>query len=185
MREQSPASNSPDDSGSIVAISSVLGCHLATTAVPETKSSRGLGTLKVLQDASAVGERLKELFIEVSPFIELYTGRVCPRCTQVCCTQRHAFADERDLIFMHALGIDAELPDSERPLEGACQWLGPAGCEKPRWMRPFRCTWFFCEPLLRVMEDGPQRGYRRLIGMMGEMVRLYSELPSSSTETTS
>jgi|GEM_PF-979802 len=151
-----------------------------TDLSPETKSCCSPESMKEAQDAFAAAERLKELFTQISPLIEYYIREVCAECREVCCRQKHAFPDERDILFTSTLGITVEVSDPERLPDEPCECLGPSGCLKPRWMRPFRCTWFFCEPLIRSMEEGPQKGYRRLIGMMGEMVRLYAELSTAS-----
>jgi hypothetical protein len=47
-------------------------------------------------------------------------------------------------------------------------------------MRPFRCTWYFCEPLLAALNNGPQKKARRLSAALQEMIDLYAELPASS-----
>jgi hypothetical protein len=43
-------------------------------------------------------------------------------------------------------------------------------------MRPFKCTWYFCEPLLSALNNGPQRKARRLTEDFEEMLRLYGAL---------
>ncbi len=119
-------------------------------------------------------EKLRMLIEEVSPLIEQYTREVCPGCTEVCCAQRHAVPDAEDLRFFRDLGADIPELDHDRTAWEPCQFLGPAGCGRPRWMRPFRCTWYFCAPLLRALEDGPARRYRQLVGILGEIATLRS-----------
>jgi hypothetical protein len=119
---------------------------------------------------------LKHLLIETSPLIEGYTKEVCPACVDVCCKQKHGVFQERDIIYRNALGADVPLHDESRSPEGPCQFLGPGGCTLPRWLRPFKCTWFFCDPILQAMNEGPRRENRRFIEALGEMVKLYNEL---------
>lgn len=125
--------------------------------------------------AEEIAIRLKGLLTEVSPLIEEYTQRVCPLCEDVCCKQKHASPEERDLIYMKLTGISEyilEAPDPEEP----CQFLGEKGCIKPRWQRPLRCTWYFCERLLKEMDQGDQRKARRLIEAIKEIIELSRKL---------
>lgn len=120
--------------------------------------------------------KMKRLLIESSPMIEDYTREVCPACAEVCCRQKHGMFRKNDIVYLHALGVEVPPRDPGRPLEGPCEWMGPRGCDRPRWLRPFKCTWFFCEPLLKAMNDGPSRKARRLSALLQEMTDLYCEL---------
>jgi len=121
-------------------------------------------------------EKLKQLLIGSSPLIEEYTAAVCPDCTDVCCRQKHGVYRERDILYLHTLGVEAPRRDEARPLEGPCQYMGTRGCVKPRWLRPFKCTWYFCEPLLAALGQGPQRRARRLSAQLQEMILLFDKL---------
>jgi hypothetical protein len=123
-----------------------------------------------------IAEKLKQLLIESSSLIEDYTREVCPGCTDVCCRQKHGAYRERDILYLHALGVEVPLRDEARPLEGPCQFMGPRGCVQPRWIRPFKCTWYFCEPLLAALNQGPQRKARRLSSHLQEMILLFGTL---------
>jgi hypothetical protein len=127
-------------------------------------------------DRFAPAEKLKLLLIESSPLIEEYTAHVCPGCTDVCCRQKHGLYRERDVRYLHALSVEQPKRDEARPLDGPCEWMGPQGCVSPRWMRPFKCTWYFCEPLLAALNKGPQKKARRLAAVMQEVIDLYGKL---------
>ena len=120
--------------------------------------------------------RLQQLLVESSPLIEVYTRELCPGCSNVCCRQKHGIYRERDLIYLNALGIAIPARDPARPPDGPCEALGDRGCIHPRWLRPFKCTWYFCEPLLEAMNDGPQKKARALSRVMKEMIECYDEL---------
>ena len=126
------------------------------------------------EEIRAQAEQLKELLIESSPLIEEYTGMVCPDCRDVCCRQKHGTFREADRIYLKALGIEVPPQDPALTPESPCQFMGPTGCIRPRWLRPFKCTWYFCEPLLAALNEGPQRKARRLSALLQEMVdRIY------------
>ena len=120
--------------------------------------------------------KLQQLLIESSPLIEEYTREICPGCTDVCCRQKHGIYRERDLLYLNALGTAIPARDPARPLDGPCEALGERGCTHPRWLRPFKCTWYFCEPIILAMRDRPPRSTRALTAVMEEMIRLYDEL---------
>ena len=120
--------------------------------------------------------KLQQLLIESSPLIEEYTRQICPACTDVCCRQIHGIYRERDILHLNALGAAIPERDPARPLDGPCEALGERGCTHPRWLRPFKCTWYFCEPLLEAMNDGPQKKSRALSRAMKDMIECYDEL---------
>jgi hypothetical protein len=119
---------------------------------------------------------LQQLLIESSPLIEEYTRELCPRCMDVCCRQKHGIYKERDLAYLDALGTVLPTRDIARPLEGPCEALGERGCAHLRWLRPFKCTWYFCDSLLEAMNDGPQKKSRALSRLMTEMIECYDGL---------
>jgi hypothetical protein len=130
----------------------------------------------MMNNNTAVAEKLKKLLIESSPLIEEYTAAVCPACTDVCCRQKHGLYREVDSAYLKSLGITAPRRDGSRQLEGPCESMGPKGCIQPRWMRPIKCTWYFCEPLLNALDEGSPRKARRLYALLGEMTELFGEL---------
>ena len=133
--------------------------------------------LPLTHDPSAeTARRLKQLLIESSLLVEQYTRQVCPSCIDVCCKQRHGLFTETDRAYITSLAESVPLHDPTRPLDGPCQFLTGTGCSKPRWQRAWKCTWYFCEPLLRTLDEGPQTKARRMSAMLEEMGRLYDEV---------
>lgn len=130
----------------------------------------------MIRNSIAIAEDLKHLLIQTSPFIERYTREVCPACINVCCRQKHGVFRERDRVYLNALANEVPLHNESVPPEGPCQFMGPAGCVRPRWLRPFKCTWYFCDQMLEAMNEGPRKERRRFIAELQEMVRLYNEL---------
>ncbi len=128
------------------------------------------------ENDTAVAHKLKQLLIDSSALIEEYTAAVCPGCIDVCCKQRHGMFQENDILYLHALGREVPPRDQGSLLDGPCELMGPRGCSQPRWLRPFKCTWYFCEPLLKALDDGPPRKARRLSATLQEMADLYQEL---------
>ena len=127
-----------------------------------------------------LAKKLKLLLIESSPLIEEYTADVCPDCIDVCCRQKHGLYQERDIRYLRALEVAVPPRDTARPLEGPCEAMGPKGCTLPRWLRPFKCTWYFCEPLLAALNRGPQKKARQIAAVMQEMIDNYDALSADT-----
>lgn len=128
-----------------------------------------------MKEDAAEANRLKDLLIELSPLIEEYTSLVCPECTDVCCKQKRSYPETVDLRYLQTLAVPPPLPDPDLPPDGPCQFMGREGCITPRWLRPWRCTWYFCAPLLEAMREGPQRISRRISYLIQEIVDIRSD----------
>jgi len=118
-------------------------------------------------------EALKEALEKISPLIEKYTGAVCPGCVKVCCAARHGRPEKEDILFFESIGY--EWKSSPGADDAPCGFMGPRGCVLERWQRPFRCTWYFCEPLLAHIKSGKAREYRSLVKELGRLVGIRRE----------
>jgi hypothetical protein len=126
------------------------------------------------KDIAVAAERLRQVLIDLSPIVEAYTARVCPDCRDVCCKQRHGVMTEQDMRYLSALGASLPLYEQGRPLDGPCQFMGTEGCVRPRWLRPWRCTSYFCGALLEAMNSGPQKKARQVSALIQEIVDIRS-----------
>ncbi len=107
----------------------------------------------------------------LSPAIERHTSVVCPHCVQVCCVNRHSYHELADIIYLSSLG---ERPPAYRQGVGdaePCRFLGGQGCTLKRSLRPHRCNWFFCGPLLDHIQASPVRDYRAFVAGLEEVNR--------------
>ncbi len=125
-------------------------------------------------DPAAAASLMLRTFDELSPFIEMHTARVCPHCPKVCCANKHGLPEKEDLIFFSAAGLQPE--PSAGPPDEICSLLAARGCLLPRARRPFRCTWYFCAPLLESMRAGNARDYRRFVDALDRLVKLRERL---------
>jgi hypothetical protein len=106
---------------------------------------------------------LKEAFNALSPFIEKHTTEVCPDCESVCCRDKHGRYDQYDLVFLKSLGEDIPADQPWRQESDSCRYMTGTGCSLERWKRPFRCTHFFCDPLLKSLENDNAKLYRSFV----------------------
>jgi hypothetical protein len=129
-----------------------------------------------------IAHEIKETFALVSPFIEKHTSLVCPECEKVCCADKHGCYDSDDLFFLNSLGIEVSQDGPERNEEGSCRYITDKGCSLQRWMRPFRCTFFFCDRLLKSIEDDNAKLYRAFTGYFQYLVSLRQRLLGQETD---
>lgn len=130
--------------------------------------------------------RLKQAFEAVEPFIQNHTAAVCPSCENVCCIDRHSqpYEDDRAVISLmetcctDKYRIRPRLPD--RQASEPCRYLTAGGCILRRWQRPFRCTFYFCDPLLESMKADRPRAYREFVMSLQRLVAAREALISGS-----
>jgi hypothetical protein len=113
--------------------------------------------------AACIAEEIENLGL----FIQQHTAVVCPECSSVCCINRHSYHTFDDIVYIYALGEQIPLHTPGLDDSGACQFLGRAGCTIPRSLRPYRCNWYFCTPLLgRIAELSTVRRHRFFINLL-------------------
>lgn len=100
-------------------------------------------------------------------FLQQHTAAVCPECTSVCCINRHSYHALDDIVYIYAIAekipIHNPAIDDSRP----CQFLGRQGCTIERSLRPYRCNWYFCSPLLsHIIALNSNRHYRLFIKLL-------------------
>ncbi len=114
-------------------------------------------------------EEYKKAFDILDPFIQSYTAKVCPYCGTVCCANKHGFPEYADIVGILAMGLEVPAYRLDVDEGDLCQFIGEKGCVLPRPQRPYRCTWYFCDPLLVQIEIGPTRHYRQFIHDVQEL----------------
>jgi hypothetical protein len=103
-------------------------------------------------------------------FLERHTAVVCPECTSVCCINRHSYHAFDDRVYIYAIGEKIPLHNSVLDDSGPCQFLGQLGCTIARSLRPYRCNWYFCSPLLAdITSRNSNRQYRLFIILLQEI----------------
>jgi hypothetical protein len=138
--------------------------------------------------AGELGREAAEIIGRLDPFVEAHTSSVCPRCTEVCCVNRHSYHTHEDSIYLCALGEEVPPYDLTVGDSAPCQFLGRRGCTIARPLRPHRCNSYFCTPLLEHMENGDVKGYRSFVESMKmlthtrmEMLRVFAETAAKLT----
>lgn len=96
-------------------------------------------------------------------FVERHTSVVCPECFSVCCINRHSYLELVDMVCIYALGERPPVYKTEVADVEPCQFLGEKGCILRRSLRPHRCNWYFCTPLLEHIQTAHAHAYRAFI----------------------
>lgn len=144
----------------------------AASLLPELFRDHGDILSPVRKKADAVRNKIEA----VDGFIGETASLVCPSCVDACCKDAYAFPHLSDLIYMYALGLTPPLYTRDAEGGDPCQFLGPSGCVLARSLRPFRCTWFFCDPFLEVMERLPAKRYRTFVESFHKIIELRREM---------
>ncbi len=127
-------------------------------------------------DIKDLAHELKETLNTISPFIETHTALVCPECKKVCCADKHGRYSSGDIIYLNALETDIPPQPVDREETASCRYITDTGCSLQRWMRPYRCTLFFCTALMNSIERGDPNIYRAFNGYFQHLISLREQL---------
>lgn len=133
----------------------------------------------ILQEVKANARLFFESFNKMDPFIQDYTAKTCPYCGSVCCANKHGMPDFGDVAAILAMGYEVPAYRLDVDINGMCQFMGEKGCTLIRARRPYRCTWYYCDPLLKQIEIGPAKHYRRFVADVQEMASARGALLNS------
>lgn len=118
---------------------------------------------ELVDDVREAAKEYANIMERYDRFIQRYTEITCPYCGTVCCANRHGIPDFADLVMFIALDLEIPtyrfIPNDEAP----CQFISEKGCILRRIIRPYRCTWYFCDPLLKQIEIDKPIVYRQFI----------------------
>ena len=111
-----------------------------------------------LQKVKELAKKVNEGIERIHPFIQQSTEIICPRCTNVCCINKHGYHNYEDIIYTYAIDLKLPVYDFDRDDSTPCQFLSERGCVMSRSVRPSGCNWYFCDPLLEHMEARSEYG---------------------------
>lgn len=130
-------------------------------------------------ETTELAQKIRDLIIEIDPFIETYSKRVCSVCRNICCLNKNSRYEYYDLIYILALRESFPVPKRNLKEGEPCYLLTERGCMIPRYLRPLRCNWYVCKELLRAMESAPARMYRNFSQRFSDMLELRQQMLSS------
>ncbi len=121
-----------------------------------------------LSSVLATAQRARAALEEIFPILDDYAAQTCPGCPAVCCREARVAFDFKDLIFLHANGLEPPPSQLRRYEDESCRYLGPEGCRLERLYRPFVCTWYLCAAMLEIHRLRPPRFQRRFAALVTE-----------------
>lgn len=120
--------------------------------------------------------RIRQAIEELDGVMDRYCAETCPRCLDPCCAALRVCFNVNDMVYLAGLGVALPLGQT-REYDGApCRYWLSSGCALPRILRPYVCTWFFCEPHMERFFQESAWFQRHLIGILQEIRRLRASL---------
>ncbi len=131
------------------------------------------------QDTKLLAEEVKEYIVQVDPFFDIYSKKVCSCCTHICCLNKNSRYEYDDLIYILALREKFPIPDRNLKETEPCYLLTDKGCKIPRYLRPLRCNWYLCKELYKEMESAPAKVFREFSNTFSKMLQVRQQMLNS------
>lgn len=116
--------------------------------------------------------RIRQAIEKLDTVMDRYCAQTCPWCPDPCCIALHVRYNVNDMVYLHGLGLALPLGQTREHDGAPCRYWLPSGCALPRILRPYVCTWFFCEPHMEKFSQESVRFQRHMIAVLQEIRRL-------------
>ncbi|MEJ5347972.1 MAG: hypothetical protein WHS46_04700 [Desulfosoma sp.] len=105
----------------------------------------------------------------LDPLMTRYCADTCPQCEDVCCTAARVAYNITDMAYL--MGLELALPIGQTRLHKGdpCRYWLPSGCALPRYLRPYVCTWFFCEAHMQLFFMEPPKFQRHILSILQDV----------------
>jgi hypothetical protein len=104
--------------------------------------------LKLFHDqliqARLYAKLIKKNFQRIFPLMDNLCSKTCPVCIEACCVHAKPWYDFKDLVYLHLCKLPIPTAQPIGQLKDSCRYLTPNGCNLPRQIRPWICTWYLC-----------------------------------------
>ena len=130
--------------------------------------------------------RIERLLSQVAGLQGDCVARVCPVCTEPCCTRVHYVFSDKDLLFLRLSGRKQVWRGEAIQAKG-CWFLGAGGCILEPEARPLLCHSYICPDLEREMikQDADlMTALREKLTVIGEMRSLMWDITQSKDAST-
>uniref|UniRef100_A0A832A323 Uncharacterized protein n=1 Tax=Desulfacinum infernum TaxID=35837 RepID=A0A832A323_9BACT len=116
--------------------------------------------------------RIRRAIEELDAIMDRYCAQTCPWCRDPCCAALRVAYNLNDMVYLFGLGVALPVGQTRQHHGAPCRYWLSSGCALPRILRPYVCTWFFCEPHMERFFREPARFQRHIIGTLQEIRRL-------------
>ncbi len=120
--------------------------------------------------ASLAARTATTALAELFPWLDDLVRQANPLCRENCCRVARVYYQLDDLIYLHLGGRAIPPAQTRASPEEACRYLTATGCNLPRQVRPWHCTWFICGVQLQVLGRMPPRRQRRFSALFQEVI---------------
>ncbi|WP_148045720.1 hypothetical protein [Desulfosoma caldarium] len=127
---------------------------------------------KAFAELRSLAHRALQAIEALDAFMSRYCAQTCSHCADVCCTALRVAYNVTDLLFLWGLHDALPLGQTRRHDGDPCRYLTAMGCALPRYLRPYVCTWFFCEAHMQLFSMEPPRFQRRILTVLQDMRQL-------------
>lgn len=134
---------------------------------------------ELFNESMILARQIKEFIIKIDPFMDFYSKKICSSCISICCLNRNSRYEYEDMIYILALGEKFPIPERNLREEEPCYLLTDSGCKIPRYLRPLRCNWYFCNDLLREMESAPAKIFREFSNTFDKILQVRQQMLNS------
>lgn len=127
---------------------------------------------KTFTDLRSLAHRAHQALQSLDALMTRYCAQTCPHCTDVCCTALRVAYNVTDLVFLWGLHEALPLGQTRQHDGDPCRYHTATGCALPRHLRPYVCTWFFCEAHMQLFSMETPRFQRRILAILQDMRQL-------------
>ena len=136
------------------------------------------GNWAKLMQARKLADRIEKKLYSIDDGLATLCNATCSTCIDICCEKATVWYDFKDLLYL-CLRFN-RLPASQiyKKTDLTCRHLGSTGCNLPRPLRPFICTWYLCPNQAALCSGQGPEGWHRLQGAIQEIQGLRRQLES-------
>lgn len=124
----------------------------------------------------SLAHQARQALNDLDAFMTRYCAQTCPHCTNACCRALRVAYNVTDLVYLWGLHEALPLGQTRRNETDPCRYYSSSGCILPRHLRPYVCTWFFCEAHMQLFSMETPRFQRHVLAVLQEMRRLRSAM---------
>ena len=124
-------------------------------AANESLSAAIVQNQPAMADLICRAHAIQRLYEALFPPMDGICRRTCPTCKDRCCRRAWVWADFKDLLFFHLVGIHPPKRQLLHQKGDRCRYASADGCRLNRIQRPFVCTWYLCPAQTRILNELP------------------------------
>lgn len=135
-----------------------------------------------LLQAKQLADRIEKKLHAVNGDLETLCNETCECCIDICCKKATVWYDFKDLLYLYFSSGCLPAGQIYKNPNLSCSNLAPSGCQLPRTMRPFICTWYICPDQKAIFSGKRLHDRRRMMVAIQEIQGLRKQLENEFIE---